>query len=296
MPTYSSSQRAQINQFCNFTQAKESIAAKFLKQQDWNLERALDSFYGTGTNASPLAASLGAIFDKYSSSTNKDLMQIEEDEDRGTARYIRDVGVSFEEPALTALHELLGSTSVGEFERDAFISGWTSASATSSKILDTISKQANHMSILRNKLASDPAFFKTTYRATFKFGTQEGQRNVAIETATDFWRQFFTASSGGIDWVTPTSPETPWLDLWLEYTTNKHKRPVNKDLWNMVGELCLKSIEPGAEKLEWWNEDGAWPMAIDEFMTWVQTQRPELGKKSGDANNATATNDEMDTS
>jgi DCN1-like protein 1/2 len=61
--------------------------------------------------------------------------------------------------------------------------------------------------------------------------------------------------------------------MWCEFYESQVKRPVNKDLWNMVGELVQKTKEPGGESLEWWTEDGAWPMAVDEFVSWVKEKR-----------------------
>ena len=228
-------------------------------------------------------------------------MKIDPSDAHGTTLYIRDISVSPDEPVLLALHDLLNSSSVGEFEREAFIRGWTTASTNAGKNFDTVAKQASYMRDLRKKLTTDHAFFKSIYRASFKFGLADGARGVPVETATDFWNQFFTSESGGIAWTTPTAPDVAWLNLWIDYVTNRHKRPVNKDLWNMVCELALKTIEPGAENLEWWNEDGAWPMAVDDFMVWVQTQAPELGKENGNGNTASASatgtaSDEMDTS
>lgn len=221
-------------------------------------------------------------------------MKIDPNEQYGTTLYIRDISVSPDEPVLLALHDLLNSTSVGEFEREAFTRGWTNASTEAGKNVDTVAKQKAYMQTLRKNLTTDHAFFKSIYRATFKFGLAEGARGVSVETATDFWNQFFTSESGGIAWITPTAPNVPWLELWIEYVSNHHKRPVNKDLWNMVCELCLKAIQPGAEKLEWWNEDGAWPMAVDEFMVWIQTKAPQIGKKA--TSGAGGATDEMDTS
>lgn len=91
-----------------------------------------------------------------------------------------------------------------------------------------------------------------------------------METAIDFWQMFFHAEKGGVEWNTAS---TKWLDLWIEYYENKNKRPVNKDLWNMVGELVLKIKEPGGESLNWWTEDGAWPMAVDDFVNYVKEKR-----------------------
>ena len=43
----------------------------------------------------------------------------------------------------------------------------------------------------------------------------------------------------------------------------------------MVMELVSKTKEEGGESLEWWNENGAWPMAIDEFVEFVKERRRE---------------------
>jgi DCN1-like protein 1/2 len=84
---------------------------------------------------------------------------------------------------------------------------------------------------------------------------------------------FFDSDKGGIEW---NSDSTPWLDWWLEYYETKYKRPANKDLWNMVGELVNKTREPGGENMHWWSEDGAWPMAVDEFVSFVKEKRGDV--------------------
>ena len=41
----------------------------------------------------------------------------------------------------------------------------------------------------------------------------------------------------------------------------------------MVGELVTKTREPGGESLDWWTEDGAWPMAVDDFVGFMKDKR-----------------------
>lgn len=91
-----------------------------------------------------------------------------------------------------------------------------------------------------------------------------------MDSAIEFWKLFFTKGKGGIGWNSPT---TAWLDMWVEFYENEVKRPVNKDLWNMVGELMLKTKESGGEDLSWWTEDGAWPVAVDQFVAHVKEKR-----------------------
>lgn len=100
-----------------------------------------------------------------------------------------------------------------------------------------------------------------------------------MDSAIDFWNMFFRQGKGGIEWNTTS---TKWLDLWCEFYESQSKRPVNKDLWNMVGELVTRTRQADGESLTWWTEDGAWPMAIDDFVGFMK-------KRKGDA-------DSMDTS
>jgi DCN1-like protein 1/2 len=262
-------------------------------------------FYSTNngnTASTPMQQSLTKIFDAYRGwlppppklrlltpspdepTTNPDKINI-----TGAQKYLTDLCIELDEVVHLALCDLLSCPSIGEFEREGFISGWASAStsATNAKPLDTVSRQKAYVETLRIRLQNDPAYFKTIYRSAFKLAKPESQRSVPLDSALEFWRMFFSSSSGGIEWSTKS---TPWLDLWLEYYETQGKRPVNKDLWNMVGELVVKTQEPGGETLQWWNEDGAWPMAVDEFVAWVKEKR-----KSGELTSLGG-EDEMDTS
>jgi DCN1-like protein 1/2 len=176
--------------------------------------------------------------------------------------------VQLDEVAHLGICDLLQCPSVGEFERDAFISGWRSAS-TGDKQYDTTSRQSQYVDVIRKKVTTDPAYFKQVYRNAFKLAKPEGQRSVPMDSALEFWKMFFSRGSGGIEWNTSS---IKWLDSWCQFYEASVKRPVNKDLWNMVGELVTKTKEPGGESLEWWAEDGAWPMAVDDFVAHMKEQ------------------------
>ena len=267
-------------------------------------------FYSSGTGnfaASPVQQNLNKLFDSYRGTisygeegkctvANVDLDQPKQNPDKilveGVQKYLSDLSIALDEVVVLALCDLLSCPSIGEFDREAFVSGWTAASTptsntdnaayTPSKPLDSVSRQREYMATLRKRLPTDPAYFKTIYRSSFKLAkANESSRSVPLESAIDFWKMFFSSSTGGIEW---NSKSTPWLDLWCEFYEKQGKRPVNKDLWNMVGELVQKTKEPNGENLEWWTEDGAWPMAVDEFVAWLKEKRKAEGV------------DEMDTS
>lgn len=174
-----------------------------------------------------------------------------------------------------ALCELLQCPSIGEFTRENFVFGWRSLTSNANgsnpaQTYDTISRQSAHINTLRRRLATEPAYFREIYRSTFRLAKPENQKSVPMDAALEFWQMFFGGKKGGIEW---NSRRTPWLDWWLEFYETKTKRPVNKDLWNMLMELVSKTKEEDGESLEWWNENGAWPMAIDEFVEFVKERR-----------------------
>lgn len=192
----------------------------------------------------------------------------------GAQRYLNDLRVGLEELTHLALCELLQSVSIGDFTREKFIAGWKSVEKTgTNQAYDNIKAQGDHVKSLRKQLQKDHSYLKQVYRYTFILARPEGQKNVPIDAALDFWKMFFDSDQGGIDW---NSDSTPWLDWWLEYYETRYKRPTNKDLWNMVGELVIKTQEPGGENMDWWSEDGAWPMAVDEFVTFVKEKRGDI--------------------
>ena len=262
------------------------------------LPSSSNRFYSNGTGnqaSSPVQQNLNKVFDLYRgmlSSSSPIPVFTTPDKPRespdkifidGAQKYLSDLSIALDEVVHLALCDLLSCPSIGEFDREAFVAGWTAASTPSAnntvppppKPLDSTSRQQAYISTLRKRLTTDPAYFKTVYRSSFKLAKQnEQQRSVPLDAAIEFWKMFFTASSGGIEWNTKS---TAWLDLWCEFYENQGKRPVNKDLWNMVGELVQRTKEPGGESLDWWTEDGAWPMAVDDFVAWVKEKRKAEG-------------------
>ncbi|OAP62824.1 hypothetical protein AYL99_02051 [Fonsecaea erecta] len=226
---------------------------------------------GSANNAAPpFLANLNKLFDHYRDNPKDapDTIGIE-----GAQKYLTDLGVELDEVAHLGICDLLQCPSIGEFERESFVSGWRSV-CTIDKAYDTAARQAQYVEVIRKKLSNNPAYFKQVYRNAFKLAKPEGQRSVPVDSAIDFWNMFFRQGKGGIEW---NSPSTPWLDLWCEFYESQGKRPVNKDLWNMVGELVMKTKEPGGESLSWWTEDGAWPMAIDDFVNFVREKKKGNG-------------------
>lgn len=130
---------------------------------------------------------------------------------------------------------------------------------------EDIKKQAAHVKGEIKRLSTDTALFKRVYRHAFIAGKEKDQKALSLENAITFWELLF--ASPGWRWV---GPNHNWLDLWKKFLEEKWTRSVNKDMWNMTLEFAFKSVED--ETLSFWNEEGAWPSVIDDFVEWCKTK------------------------
>ena len=134
--------------------------------------------------------------------------------------------------------------------------------------VSTVALMKKHVQDLRKSIQNDPDVFRRVYRFCFPLSRMQGQRNIQFEIATEQWRLFFNPASGG---VAANTANTPWLDYWVEFLERRGSKPVNKDLWEQFEVFMRKAHED--ESFGWWDADGAWPGAIDDFVAFVQAKR-----------------------
>jgi DCN1-like protein 1/2 len=72
-------------------------------------------------------------------------------------------------------------------------------------------------------------------------------------------------SPPGMKWHTEN---VDFLKLWVEFLEKNWTKSVNKDMWNQTLEFYIKSMKD--ENLTFWNENGAWPSVIDDFVVYVR--------------------------
>ncbi|KAI9860745.1 MAG: Scaffold-type E3 ligase [Trichoglossum hirsutum] len=269
--SYNTTQKSYIAQFTAFTQASDRVAARFLKSHNWNVEQAVDAYFqnpsggsaSVGGPSGSSTSSLSRLFDQYRDPTSDPADTITVN---GAMKYFTDIKVELEEITVLVICEALKSPTIGEFARDGFIEGWKALGA------DTLEKQRALVPHLRKSIQTDQSLFKRVYRNTFLLARNPGQKAVALDTAIDYWNLFFRNGSG-LNWNTAS---TPWLDWYIEYVQERWKKTVNRDMWNMTLEFVLKSTED--ETLSWWEEAGAWPGVLDEFVHFVNEKREKAGK------------------
>lgn len=141
--------------------------------------------------------------------------------------------------------------------------------------LDTIAKQKSYIASQKSMLATDMAVFKRVYRHTFLSNKERGQRALGLEMAIASWETLF--SPPGMIWATET---TNWQALWLQFLNEKWTKSVNKDMWNETFRFFQHSMAD--DTLSFWNEDGAWPSVIDDFVAYVKEKRAAGDKMETD--------------
>jgi len=202
-------------------------------------------------------------------------------------KYLSDLGVKLDEAAVLTVLTELNAPTMGEFTREGFINGWSnhryllqpslppfsnpntpypSISLTPPPSADTLPKQHQTTLSFRRSLTTSPPFFRKTYKSTFPLARLPGAKVLPLDTAIDYWRLLFTAPS--VAWSTP---QTPWLEWWIEYLETRWKKAISKDMWDQTGSFMAKTLED--EGMGWWSEDGAWPGVLDEFVGFVRERR-----------------------
>ncbi|KAL6365067.1 hypothetical protein LRP88_01045 [Fusarium phalaenopsidis] len=219
---------------------------------------------GNGKGPSPVEAKLESLFDQLQDSNDeKDKLELD-----STMAYLTEkLKINIENAELLVVLELLQAPSVGMITRRGYVDGWKNTGVGASH-----QEHATHLRRLISSLSSDPALFKKVYRYAFVAGREPDQKALGLENALVYWDILF--ASPGMEWKTANHD---WLDLWKSFLNAKWTRSVNKDMWNMTLEFAVKSLSD--ESLSFWNEDGAWPSVIDDFVEWCREKG--IGKTDG---------------
>ncbi|KAF4453313.1 putative SCRO protein [Fusarium austroafricanum] len=266
-PPSAAQQKALITQFSTLTGQSERQATRYLKNAGFKLNEAVDAYFssnGDSKGPSPLEVKLDSLFDQLQDSNDeKDKLELD-----STMSYLTEkLKVNIENAELLVALELVQAPSVGIITRKGYVDGWKVTGAGT-----THQEHAAHLRKLIKSLSSDLALFKKVYRHAFVAGREPDQKALSLENALVYWDILFAPP--GMEWKTPNHD---WLDLWKSFLDAKWTRSVNRDMWNMTLEFALKSLSD--ESLSFWNEDGAWPSVIDDFVDWCREKG--IGKTDG---------------
>lgn len=250
-----SSNKQAIKEFRQITSTSDKVAKEVLKKFNYNLEQAMDYFFQNRSRY-PAAktgdeSKVNKIFNKYSGEgEEKDLMC-----DEKLEAYLEEVGADPMTHIPLVLAYKLGAKEMGEFPRKEFCAGWAKLGA------DTVGKMKAQIKAMGKEMTGNTDRFKSFYRWVFELSKEEeGRKTIDKDVAIQMW---------GL--LLPGHFEN--LAVWCTYITNHKSKVISKDLWEQLYEFA-KDVRADLSN---YDEDAAWPSAIDEFVE--DLQEGKIGKE-----------------
>eukprot|EP00462_Mataza_sp_D1_P001666 CAMPEP_0175096088 /NCGR_PEP_ID=MMETSP0086_2-20121207/4536_1 /TAXON_ID=136419 /ORGANISM="Unknown Unknown, Strain D1" /LENGTH=195 /DNA_ID=CAMNT_0016369447 /DNA_START=208 /DNA_END=795 /DNA_ORIENTATION=- len=188
--------------------------------------------------------SLNKIFDTYIGEEKDNIF------DEGFAKFFEDHGVDPEGAMTLAFAWKVKCERVGECSRQEFVSGLTALNC------DTTAKIKAELASMTSQLKTNNSKYKEFYRWVFTFflnQLEKGRKTLDKEQALEVWSIVLNG-------------HFPLLDKFLAFMEKNEENHINADLWNQVYDFAAE-IRPDLSN---WEDDGAWPVVIDDFVGFLQ--------------------------
>lgn len=164
----------------------------------------------------------------------------------GMEKFCEDIGVEPENVVMLSLAWKLKAEHMGFFTLSEWVRGMTELQC------DSMEKLKCKLDDLRG-LLSDPVAYRNIFRFAYDFAKDKSQRSLDVDTAAAMLALLL-----GKRW--------PLLPHFHQFLEQSKYRIVNRDQWYNILEFT-RMIAPDLSN---YDEDGAWPVMLDEFVDWYR--------------------------
>lgn len=182
-----------------------------------------------------------AFFSAYTGGPNETKITID-----GVETLLTDLELEADSILVLILAWKCQATTQCEFTREEFYKGLRELCGES---IDRIDKLKAGLVRAEREVNQNYNQFRDLYQFTFNYAKSHLQKSLDLEPAIAYWNILLRN-------------RFKFLDLWIEFLTNSHKRAITRDTWNLLLDFSLMIDD----KMMNYDEEGAWPVLIDEFV------------------------------
>jgi len=196
---------------------------------------------------------MNSLFDKnYGDPEEPEIMS-----ESGMLKFFKDCGVNPDgyETLVVAYH--LQTSEMGIYEKDEFVKGFVDSGCSTKKEIKNVIQ--NRIKAVKTNNKEYKRFYKWLF---VHVKEEEKKKTIPTELAMQLWSLVFDSKRSSM----------ALLDQWLGFCEDQKEkglRVISRDLWEQIYDFLIE-----AQQVDDYDDaGGSWPVAVDEFVEWVQEQK-----------------------